>query len=487
MTAFSGAVRSPIKEQQMYEEKPLAEYLSSMFEEVQPIDFYRELFPVGSFERFEHPEDKKPNGILTSISLTKTYKKKLKSGKVVDEPSRHNNIIFDDLLIIADEVKRENDFIIISPVSYYGRNRTAKQASDLFAIVFDIDYIIRDKTGDPIGLRDLIHQMENNRHAKPTYIVASGRGLHLYYLLKEPIHLNEYNIEELNKMRKEMTRMLWNGYITEHYEKPEYENTLQGFRAVGSITKTGTRCRAFLYGDCVRRYDIDELNSYLPYPETHAHLSRTYKRKKNQISYEEAEKKFPNWAETHPKGVYMPRTQTGTNKRGFYDRYFERLANEITVGHRYKAIKHLCACARKVGIPYEEVEKDALSLLEIFDTKGKGQNPFTEYDLYKALETYFDPNAPFYTREYAEFETGLKFKETKRNGRSREKHLAGARAIRDINNDNWREGNGRKPQHKEAVEQYFKEHPEATVTDCASDLDIARSTVYRWKPKESEK
>lgn len=469
----------------MYEERPLAEYLSSMFDEVEPIDFYRELFPIGSFERWEHPEDKKPNGILTSISLTKTFKRKLKNGKTVDEPSRHNNIIFDDLLIIADEVKRENDFIIISPISYYGRNRTAEQASDLFALVFDVDYIIRDRTGDPSGLRDMIHQFEHNVLPKPSYIVASGRGLHLYYLLKEPIHLYENNVSELNKMRKEMIRRIWNGYITEQTETPEYENVYQGFRAVGSITKMGTRCRAFLYGDCVRKYDIEELNAYLPYPETHAHISKKYIRKETQMTYEEAEKKFPKWAEEHPRGVIVPRKQTGTNQRGFYDRYFERLANEITVGHRYKAIKNLSACAVKVGIPYEEVEKDALSLLEIFDAKGKGKDPFTKYDLYKALEFYFDPSAPFFRKDIAESETGLKFKDTKRNGRKRAEHLKIMNAVRDIDypNGEWREGNGRKPQHKEAVEQYFEEHPEATVSDCASDLNIARSTVYRWRKK----
>ena len=40
-----------------------------------------------------------------------------------------------------------------------------------------------------------------------------------------------------------------------------------------------------------------------------------------------------------------------------------------------------------------------------------------------------------------------------------EMHLKGARAIRDINNPNWRDGNGRKPK-KDIVQKWRSEHPE---------------------------
>ena len=37
------------------------------FPEVSPHEFYRDLFPEGSFEREGHPEDEKCNGVLTVI------------------------------------------------------------------------------------------------------------------------------------------------------------------------------------------------------------------------------------------------------------------------------------------------------------------------------------------------------------------------------------------------------------------------------------
>ena len=43
------------------------EWLGQFYEEVKPRDFYRAVFPEGSFEREGHPEDEKCNGVLTVI------------------------------------------------------------------------------------------------------------------------------------------------------------------------------------------------------------------------------------------------------------------------------------------------------------------------------------------------------------------------------------------------------------------------------------
>lgn len=43
------------------------EWLGQFYEEVKPKDFYRAVFPEGSFEREGHPEDEKCNGVLTVI------------------------------------------------------------------------------------------------------------------------------------------------------------------------------------------------------------------------------------------------------------------------------------------------------------------------------------------------------------------------------------------------------------------------------------
>ena len=50
------------------------EWLGQFYEEVKPKDFYRAVFPEGSFEREGHPEDEKCNGVLTVIEGEKARK-----------------------------------------------------------------------------------------------------------------------------------------------------------------------------------------------------------------------------------------------------------------------------------------------------------------------------------------------------------------------------------------------------------------------------
>ena len=49
----------------LYREKN--EHLEKFLEPVTPFEFYREIFPVGSFERKGHFEDEKGNGIAVTV------------------------------------------------------------------------------------------------------------------------------------------------------------------------------------------------------------------------------------------------------------------------------------------------------------------------------------------------------------------------------------------------------------------------------------
>ena len=49
------------------------EWLGQFYEEVKPRDFYRAVFPEGSFEREGHPEDEKCNGVITVIAVSYTH------------------------------------------------------------------------------------------------------------------------------------------------------------------------------------------------------------------------------------------------------------------------------------------------------------------------------------------------------------------------------------------------------------------------------
>ena len=127
-----------------------------------------------------------------------------------------------------------------------------------------------------------------------------------------------------------------------------------------------------------------------------------------------------------------------------------------------------------------ELEADALALVPTLEgLTVREDNHFTEDHALAAIEAYYDPIIHKLTRDRIERRTAIELPKNKRNGRSQAKHLEGARAIRDINNDNWREGNGRKPK-ADLVREYAAEHPDANHSEIARALGISRPTVIKW-------
>ena len=83
-------------EKQLYKLKN--EWLGQFFEEVKPKEFYRAVFPEGSFERKGHFEDGKANGIIT----------------IVENDKAKNRIVFSILLIAIGVV-----MLIVAIIFYF--------------------------------------------------------------------------------------------------------------------------------------------------------------------------------------------------------------------------------------------------------------------------------------------------------------------------------------------------------------------------------
>ena len=184
-------------EKQLYKLKN--EWLGQFFEEVKPKEFYRAVFPEGSFERAGHFEDGKANGIIT----------------IVENDKAKNRIVFDDLSVI-DEVKGA-EFAVMSPVAYSGRNRTAANARWLYGIAIDLDGVEMPQ------LRDVFHQMNHDIIPKCTYCINSGHGLHLYYLLEKPVPLYKHLQDKLREFKYELIRKIWNRYTSTYTEREQAE------------------------------------------------------------------------------------------------------------------------------------------------------------------------------------------------------------------------------------------------------------------------
>lgn len=431
--------------------------LNSLFEEVHYMDFYRDIFPEGSFEERGEYEDGKYNGIAIAIEKGSKRAKRM--------------TITDDLDMIAD-MAGSNDFCLMSPISYAGKSRKSSNARFMYALAIDLDGMTERKHWD------FFMEQINRGHEmlqfvwglpRPTYLVSSGSGIHIYYVFKQPIPMFKNIVEELEKLKRRLTWQAWTQGASSLHDKVQYESLFQGFRVVGTITKDGGRCRAFSVGEKVT---VEYLNKFVP--EDHRAVSFVYK---SDLRLEDAKKKYPEW---YQRRIVEKRPRnTWTCKKAVYDWWIRKLKEGAEQGHRYWCIMTLATYAQKCGVPRETLEEDAYGLIPFMNTKG---DEFTEDDVMHALEAYTDSYAT-YPIDTIVWRTGIQIEKNRRNGQKQSDHLEEARAIRDIRmrrqGRKWTDGNGR-PDKLSVVAEWRSEHSEGTKAECIRETGLSKKTVYRW-------
>ena len=464
--------RGTVEEYQaLYMEKNA--HLEQFFEQVASFEFYREIFPVGSFERRGHFEDSKPNGIAVSLPG--------RGGSIngialeIEGDGKARRYIVTDDLKVLDELK-ETDFTIMAPVSYFGRKRLGKFARFLYALVFDLDGV-----GMP-QLRDVLHQMNKGILPKATFVVNSGTGLHLYYVLAEPVPMYPQNQHYLKELKYSLTRQIWNRF-TSSIRQPQMQGLMQGFRVVGSGTKLGKGYPvvAFRVGD---RVELDDLLEYIPASNGERQKLEGILRK-SSMPLAEAKEKYPDWYER--RIVKGERRGRWTVKRDLYDWWLRRIREEIRVGHRYHGVMALAIYAKKCGIEEEELRQDAYSLLLPYDEMSIEEvNRFTRDDVEAALSMFNEDYVTFPRDDIARL-SGMSMPVNRRNWRKQEVHLQGARAVQEINDrangTNWRRGNGRPIGSGTAqviVFEWRQQHPEGRKADCRRDTGLDPKTIRKW-------
>ena len=227
----------------------IADYFSQYYDELTAKEFYREIFPQGQLAEKGQQITGKYNALAVELLPVESEN---------GEKKRNNArkyIITDDLQVI-DEIVKSDNFTIISPISYAGKSRKAENARFIYALAIDLDGITVQG-----HINELMHQINTIEYIpKPTYIVWSGTGLHLYYQFKEAIPCFKNIVKQLAALKNELTKKIWNNVVSELADKPQIESLFQGFRMVGTITKGGNRVRAFVTGEKV---DIEYLNNFV--------------------------------------------------------------------------------------------------------------------------------------------------------------------------------------------------------------------------------
>ena len=465
----------------------VADYLSGRCEELEPMEFYRELFyscsswdnPIATYDKEEGTYSPLIREITSYVEPIKYANGVVKSGftktiNVYDGLDEIRQAIeWDETPLNENEMSR---LTVINPTIYAGKNAINQNARFLYALVIEIDGI-QYKNGEPVGLEYVLKGLNPSQVTmntlkaplQPTYIVASGSGVHCYYLFDKPVACFKNTQKDLAEFKHWLTQVLWDRTISTLEDKIQYESVFQGFRMVGTRTKYGTKARAFRTGEV---WSLEAFNTYASL-HNGPQINASYYKKNN---LEECRKKFPKWyerriVEQQPKGHWIC-------DEGLYKWWLNRY-KDVIEGHRYFFIFCLTIYAMKCNIPFERLEEDALNVAHYFDERGKlVNNPFELEDMNAAISNYASKGEGLYTYpiDFISSRSGLPIEKNRRNGRTQKEHLKRARLLRTIADY---KGVGA-PSKKELVQQWKKDHPGGKKADCCRDLHIDKKTCYKW-------
>lgn len=450
--------------------------LGKRYKGVSAREFYEDLF--GDFLEPTRARDDYKTGEYGAIALELLAEEV--DGKMVRKARRYT--VTNDFERLFNLIEHSNEFCLMSAASYAGKARKEERARDLFALVIEIDGIKGRE-----GLAQLEYSWDgrpknNFRMPKPTYIVCSGNGLHLYYVFEKPLPLWANVKRRLSDVRLFLIKWLWTKAVSE--SKVEHESLLQAFRIAGTRGKDeNVFAMVFRTGE---KWTIEKMNEFLP---KDLQIEASYK---SVLSKGQARELFPDWykrrvEEGLPPGHYY-------RHPGIYHDWLEKAKKGATMGHRYWCMENLCSLAVQCQIDPVTVERDLRELAAALEEQTvlaseeeiKQHGHIDENDIMCALRTYHEASRSAFTRrlDVVENKTGIRLERNKRNGRKQKEHLKMARFVRDELNGhkNWQ---GR-PSKQEAVSEWRKANPNGTKYGCAKETGLDWKTVSKWWEKAYE-
>ncbi|UWN54050.1 Rep (plasmid) [Campylobacter jejuni] len=272
-------------------------------------------------------------------------------------------------------------FGLIPPISFYGKSHTKENAHELFAVVVDVDYVGKQQ------LKNRLKQFGNGVQLRPTYLVSSGKGVHLYYFLQEPVQLYRNREEVLAELKEAFIRRLWNDTSSIRPDSPDITGIYQGFRCVGSQSKLGVDFPVKAYKLSENRYTLEDIKASIP--SCKVDLAPLYEkpRRKSTVTLEEAKELYPEWYEKRivqgePKQKSKKQGGTWVCNEALYEWWKRKITEEVKAGGRYFSIMALCSYGLKCGISEQKIRRDAYAFLDHLESLTEDEdNHFSRADV----------------------------------------------------------------------------------------------------------
>ena len=463
------------------------------FLEVTPKDFYTSIFRKCLQER-----SVKDNSETRGSVIIQTVVKPKSAGKgkvtILDENLDGLEKAIESANRIYEHFGKEGQLGEVSVLTftngctYLGKRMVANNLFELSALIVEVDDLIGNDDPNQEGLRSLMKSFTGGfaydgdssgglRVPKPTYLVCSGSGIHLYYVFEKPIRVNRKSFykqyEALDDYKYCLMYMLWKRLrITD--KELEKQGIAQRYRLVGTRTKEGGICRAFQVGQTVSISYMNQFCEDLSFEDEHS--GRLMK----APEIYEIEYTAPKEKQQEEKKETIPRL--GNLGKGAYVNVLNVIKNHAKEGKRYWMVFCLASVARNCAIPYEQLEKDAYGLLDYLDslTEHAGENQFTKSDIECALKSYYY-TGPFMRKSTCEQLCGVKFAPAiKRNGRTRKEHLEYMKEQKELKRKKGEPVDSGRSLKWWPVLAYRLLYPDGTKAECEKKAGVSRHTILKY-------
>lgn len=358
-----------------------------------------------------------------------------------------------------ETAKGRND-VLLGASTYFKEFISKATAKDVHALIIDMDNVY---SGVLLRAFQLEWRREDGTEIpKPTYIVNSGTGLHLYFVFDRPLPCFKSQLAEIDDMYRKLA-VLETTKRVYLPARPSVQWFGQDFRMAGGCGKNGWENTAFCVGE---KWNPDELAKACGLEEIHfAHAGeqRTVAPKKDSRRTQQGKR----------KGYYL--------NAAVYETAVKRCESETHEGTRYMSMCALSVLAWKCRIPQKRLEEDLKKLLAPYN-KGAIRKMHPQ-EIGSAMKMY-NPKALLTPRARTQDWLGWDFHGSRRNGRRQETHLRLARAnkavlkeVGEMKPEGRPKGSGTKAQ---LVQEWRQKHPEGKPKECIAETGISKNTVYKW-------
>lgn len=159
-----------------------------------------------------------------------------------------------------EQCEGRND-MLMGGCTYFNNWISKKSAKDIYSFIIDMDNVYSGTLLN--ALRQDWKTANGEELPMPTYIVNSGTGLHLYFVLTEPIPNYKATTENLDKLYRALAIQQTTKRV---YLKKQVQWFGQDFRMAGGMNKYNWKNTVFRVGE---KWDIDELGKAVGLKDVH--------------------------------------------------------------------------------------------------------------------------------------------------------------------------------------------------------------------------